>query len=230
MPDPVCVLIADDHALLRQGVRLFLEDRHPEADFVEADGMEPAFELLATRKIDIAFLDLSMPGMQGALTIRALRDTYPDLRIVVLTGIDERTTILACLAGGTHGYVLKTSPIEEVEAAFQTVRRGGIYVTPDLARVMNAPAAGAAPAADVPAGVPIAPPIPADAPSIRLDDLTARQRDVLALLAEGSSTKEIARRLGLGEGTVKVHLAAIFRALGARNRTEAVVLASRMKN
>jgi DNA-binding NarL/FixJ family response regulator len=222
LPESVCVLIADDHALLRQGVRLFLEDRHPEAAFVEADGMEAAFDLLAKHKIDIAFLDLSMPGMQGALTIRALRDTYPDLRIVVLTGIDERTTILACLAGGTHGYVLKTAPIEEVEAAFQTVRSGGMYVTPDLARIVGP--SSATPDAASPSFA-----TPPDAPTMRLDDLTARQRDVLGLLAEGSSTKEIARRLGLGEGTVKVHLAAIFRALGARNRTEAVVLASRLK-
>jgi DNA-binding NarL/FixJ family response regulator len=227
LSDSVCVLIADDHALLRQGVRLFLEDHYPNADFVEADGMEPAFELLASRKIDIAFLDLSMPGMQGALTIRALRDTYPDLRIVVLTGIDERTTILACLAGGTHGYVLKTAPIEEVQRAFDTVRAGGIYVTPDLARIVGTPATAAA--SESSSSVSITPPAPADAPATRLGDLTARQRDVLNLLAEGSSTKEIARRLGLGEGTVKVHLAAIFRALGARNRTEAVVLASRMK-
>lgn len=230
MPDSVCVLIADDHALLRQGVRLFLEDRHPEADFVEADGMEAAFELLATRSVDIAFLDLSMPGMQGALTIRALRDTYPALRIVVLTGIDERTTILACLAGGTHGYVLKASPIEEVEHAFETVRRGGIYVTPDLARIVGSPGPPPAPGQDSsPTTIPIEPPLASEAPSTRVEDLTNRQRDVLKLLTEGCSTKEIARRLGLGEGTVKVHLAAIFRALGARNRTEAVVLASRAK-
>ncbi|GIL38550.1 response regulator [Roseiterribacter gracilis] len=229
MSDPVCVLIADDHALVRQGVRLFLEERHPEADFVEADGMETAFDLLASHKIDIAFLDLSMPGMQGALTIRALRDTYPDLRIVVLTGIDERTTILACLAGGTHGYVLKTSPIEEVDSAFQTVRSGGIYVTPALARCLDTRSGAGVDLAAVSSSPMIAPPLPSDAPVMRLDELTTRQRDVLGLLAEGSSTKEIARRLGLGEGTIKVHLAAIFRALGARNRTEAVVLASRLK-
>lgn len=210
------VLIADDHALLRQGVRQLLQDAYPEFSFAEADGLDAVFTALSSKPAEFLLMDLSMPGMDGANSVRRLREAYPEMKLAILTGQDDRGTILACLSAGAHGYLLKSSPIEDTARAVQTILAGGIYVTATLASTLRT-------SQQQGAGNPVA-----TAAGGGLERFTPRQREVLGLLGEGCSTKEIARKLDMGEGTVKVHLAAIFRALNAKNRTEAVVLAARL--
>src|ERR1700759_2546819 len=109
---PLKILIADDHALLRQGLRQMLSDEHPEYEFAEADGFDATLEALAANGGDLLLIDLSMPGMSGAESLRALREAYPRTKVAVITGSDDRATILECLGAGVHGYIVKSSPVE----------------------------------------------------------------------------------------------------------------------
>jgi len=218
---PLKVLIADDHALLRQGLRQLLADKNPDYEFSEAEGFDSALEVLAASGGDLMLIDLGMPGMAGADSLRALREAHPSTKIAVLTGSDDRSTILECLGAGVHGYILKSSPMEEIQRAIATILAGGVYVAPSLTQ-LSFPQASKAVSPTTEASRPVA-----DAQG-EPPRFTTRQLDVLRLLAEGRSTKDIARTLELGPGTVKIHLAAIFRTLNAHNRTEAVVLASKL--
>jgi DNA-binding NarL/FixJ family response regulator len=170
----------------------------------------------------LLLIDLSMPGMAGAASLRTLREIYPETKVVVLTGADDRPTIVECLAAGIHGYIVKSSPTEEIVNAVKTILAGSVYVTPAIAHIAATAGASEGVGANPPSG-------PTPKPGLRAEDFTPRQRDVLRLLSEGRQTKEIARQLDLGEGTVKVHLAAIYRTLNARNRTEAVLMAGKLK-
>src|SRR5271156_1896057 len=106
------ILIADDHPLVRQAMRLVFDGQDSECEFSEADGLDPALELLAANEIDLLLMDLGMPGMAGADSLHALREAYPNTKIAVITGQDDRATILECLSAGINGYILKASPIE----------------------------------------------------------------------------------------------------------------------
>jgi DNA-binding NarL/FixJ family response regulator len=221
------VLIADDHALVRQALRQLLDDEElglakndHALSFIEADGFDAALERLAANGADLMLIDLSMPGMAGAASLRALREAYPQTKIVVVTGWEDRATILECLSAGVHGYVLKSFAPEQIVHAIEIILAGGVYVPPEIA---NLRVADGTRENGVKNGIPAAPAAPANT------RFTKRQLDVLQLLGEGRSTKEIARALELSEGTVKVHLAAIYRCLNARNRTEAVALAGRLQ-
>lgn len=210
------LLIADDHSLLRQGVRQLLTDEFPEFEFAEADTLDSVLRQLADEPVDLLLMDLGMPGMAGAESLRALRETHPGARIIVVTGQEERSVILDCLAAGVHGYVLKSSAVEEIIRAVRMVLAGDIYVASALATIGTQRAISVMRSA------------PQPAVSMDTTRFTARQVQVLQLLAQGRSTKDIARILELGPGTVKIHLAAIYRRLNAHNRTEAVVLASKL--
>jgi DNA-binding NarL/FixJ family response regulator len=222
------VLIADDHALVRQALRQLLGDEElglaktdRALSFTEADGFDAALESLAANGADLMLIDLSMPGMAGAASLRALREAHPQTKIVVVTGWEDRATILECLSAGVHGYVLKSFAPDQIVQAIEIILAGGVYVPPEIANVRTAEAAREN--GGLKAGLPAASATPANA------RFTKRQLDVLQLLGEGRSTKEIARALELSEGTVKVHLAAIYRSLNARNRTEAVALAGKLQ-
>lgn len=218
---PMKILIADDHALLRQGLRQLLGDNNPDYEFAEVDGFDAALSALGKANADLLLIDLGMPGMSGAESLRKLRAAHPDTKLAVLTGSDDRATILQCLGAGVHGYIVKSSPADEILRAIGTILAGGVYVAPLLAQLGSTQTA---PWPELPEPYPQA----ADQTAADAPRFTNRQRDVLRLLAQGRSTKEIARTLDLGPGTVKIHLGAIFRALNAHNRTEAVVLASRL--
>jgi DNA-binding NarL/FixJ family response regulator len=215
------ILIADDHVLLRQGLRQLLGDENPDYEFVEADGFNTALEVLAQGEADLCLIDLGMPDMCGAESLRQLRAAHPETKIAVLTGSDDRATILHCLGAGVHGYIVKSSPVAEILRAISTIMAGGVYVAPTLAEVGSVQALRPPDLAAEPAAA-------GELPDGDIPRFTSRQRDVLRLLAQGRSTKEIARALDLGPGTVKIHLGAIFRALNVHSRTEAVVLASRL--
>jgi DNA-binding NarL/FixJ family response regulator len=225
------ILIADDHALVRQGLRQLLADDElglpntaSDLNFLEADGFDAALEVLATKGADLLLIDLSMPGMAGASSLRALREAHPATKIVVITGWEDRATMLDCLGAGVHGYVPKSFATDQIVKAIEVILSGGVYVPSEIANLNAAEAAShnGSTGKDKPSA-PLPPVVPG------LARFTKRQLDVLQLLGQGRSTKEIARALELSEGTVKVHLAAIYRGLNARNRTEAVALASKLQ-
>src|SRR5713101_9180362 len=218
------VLIADDHELLRQAMRLALSDAQLGLSFAEANGFDAAVEALAADGADLLLIDLSMPGMAGAASLRALRAAHPATKIVVITGWEDRATMLDCLGAGVHGYVLKSLATEQIVKAIEVILSGGIYVPSEIANLNAGETALHNGVGGKDKAKPSLPPL---VPGVAR--FTKRQLDVLLLLGQGRSTKEIARTLELSEGTVKVHLAAIYRGLNARNRTEAVALASKLQ-
>jgi len=213
------VLIADDHAMIRAGLAFLFTDGFG-AEVRQAETLDGAMEFLNAEgaTFDLALVDLDMPGMTGGPTLRALRGSFPTLKLVVVSGSDKRSDMLTALSAGVHGYFLKTMTPEEMAAGFKVILAGGMYVPPALSQVPSGvETPSAAPAADA-----------GGTPGLAVENLTPRQRDVLAHLAHGKGTKEIARALDLAEGTVKVHVAALYRALGARSRSEAIALAARL--
>jgi DNA-binding NarL/FixJ family response regulator len=207
------VVIADDHALLRESLVGFLRGAFPTWEFGQAGSLDEAKARLAETSTNLLIIDLEMPGMQGSESLEPLRAENPEVKMAVLTATEDRSVILGCLAAGVHGYILKLDATDELLTAIRTIMDGGVYVPAALSRVIRS------------AGSTTPPTISRPRPPVTVPTLTARQQDVMTLLAEGLSTKMIARRLSLGVGTVKVHLAALYRALDVHTRMEAVVKA-----
>ncbi|MFD2263923.1 response regulator [Lacibacterium aquatile] len=214
------VLIADDHAMIRAGLAFLFSDGFG-AEVAQAETLDGALEYLngPGPSYDLALMDLDMPGMAGGVTLRNLREKFPGLKLAVVSGSDKRSDMLSALSAGVHGYFLKTMTTEDMASGFKIIMAGGMYVPPALSQVPSGP--------DAPSAAP-AMPEPSATPGLAVENLTPRQRDVLGHLAHGKGTKEIARALDLAEGTVKVHVAALYRALGARSRSEAIALAARL--
>jgi DNA-binding NarL/FixJ family response regulator len=214
-------IVADDHPVVRQGVRQLLEAEFPGGEVIEAHNLDMALEELVADPDTLLLIDLDMPGMDGTESLRALREEFPALLMAVLSGNSDRQTIVDSLNAGVNGYILKASPSEEFLYAISTIRQGRVYLNNILWKPSGTQTTTAAQA---PVSRPqvsearLEPPVP----------LTPRQRQVTEWLMKGHSNKQIARDLNIGEGTVKIHLAAIFRTLGAQNRTEAVMIASRL--
>lgn len=196
------VLIADDHPLVRDALARTVREMEPDVQTVEVGDLEALILAASTEPADLAIVDLNMPGMGGMEGLGRLREAAPTLPVVVASGQEDPATIRAALAAGALGFIPKSERPEVLRGALGLVRAGGVYVP---ARMLDAP--------------------PAPAPTPKAGDLTPRQVDVLRRLMRGEPNKQIARELGLTEGTVKIHIAAILRALQARNRTEAVVRA-----
>lgn len=204
-------LIADDHELFRDGLALLLADLLNAETVVEAASLDEAMEKLRDLpKVDLIIVDLRMPGMSGPESLAALLDGFPESRVVVISAWEERAEILAALEVGAHGYIPKSLSNTQMVDALRLVMNGGVFAPPSLGRRDSGGgrdvAASPAPASG---GEPLR--------------FTQRQRDVLDELRKGRSSKEIARTLDIAEGTVKIHLAAIYRALGVRTRAEAIV-------
>ena len=211
------ILIADDHRLIIDAVADRLSELGPGIEFVSAIN---AAELLVRLNDlpDLALIDLSMPGADGLAHIQEVRRRCPDLPIIVLSGQEDPAIMRDALDCGAQGYIPKAYSPAVMVSAVRLVMAGGVYVPP-----MLLPATGrdVGPGPD-PVGVVTEPEMGRAALG---DLLTERQVDVLRLLSQGKPNKLIGRSLGISEGTVKIHLAAIFRALNARNRTEAVMKA-----
>lgn len=209
-------LVADDHGLYRVGLKLLLEDQLGFSDVIEVGGFDEALDrLAATPGVKLALFDLSMPGMGGPSSLAVVRASYPDLRVVVISGLDDRETISACMAHGLNGFVPKSLSDDEIVAALRQVTNGQTFV----------PQVTAARSGHVPAGHARA---AADSAQAAMEGLTPRQRDVLAGIVRGLANKEIARELNIAEGTVKIHLAALFSHFDVRNRTELATRAQRL--
>jgi DNA-binding NarL/FixJ family response regulator len=201
------LLIADDHEMVRLALRVALGPLGPDVGFVEAANAEEALAAAgANADLDLVLIDIHMPGMGGVEGVRRLRAARPELPVLACSATEDPALVRSLLALGVCGFIPKSDSTSVIQQAVRLVLAGGTYVPPRLLEV--APAAPAVPA--------------------RLAALTPRQHDVLRLLAQGKPNKLIARELDISEATVKVHLLAVFRALGARNRTEAVVIAQRL--
>jgi DNA-binding NarL/FixJ family response regulator len=196
------VLLADDHPLMREAVRQVLLQLDPQLGLVEAGDYPSLFrQALRHADLDLALVDLNMPGLPGLQGIREFRSRFPAMPLVVLSASQSPLDIRSALDAGALGYIPKASTTAEMLSALRQVLGGQIFTPhwPDEANTGF---------------------FSNGAPAIHL---TKRQLEVLRLMQQGCPNKVIARKLDLTEGTVKVHVAAIFGALGVRNRTEAVL-------
>jgi DNA-binding NarL/FixJ family response regulator len=208
-PEPFTgsILIADDHAVYRYGLALVLREGLGAQKILHAEHFEEALRLLDQPDLKLGIFDLGMPGLAQARSLEVVRRHRPDLRVVVLSASETREDILSALAAGVHGYLLKSATTDALIGQLRSVLSGEIYVPPLIAHL----AAGITEAAQGPKN------------SV-LPKLSQRQRQVLRGLVEGRSNKEIAQALELSEGTVKMHIAALLRQIGAANRTHAAAL------
>ncbi len=213
------VLIADDHSLFRKGCKLLLQEIEPKVQIVEAGDFKEAQTVLESKdNFDLILLDLRMPGLGEIEGVKRLRQLAPATPLVVVSAHDEPYYAQKVMDSGAAGFIPKSSNPSVISSALKLILAGGNYVPPSL---MNR--AGGTPKADSmrkPSGE-----LYAAVEKV----LTPRQMDVMRLLARGESNKGIAEALGLSEGTVKVHVAAILKALNAANRTQAVLIASSME-
>ena len=199
------ILHADDHPLFREGIRFFLKLLDRDVTALEAGSLQAMMDKLALEwPIDLLLLDLEMPGMNLAEGFAAIRRRYPQLPIAILSGVTDANLIRTLIDGGARGFIPKLAGSEQLLDALRRILAGEIYV-PDALLVRQAAVAKEAG-----------------------DALTARQLDILPLLAEGMPNKQIADALGVTEGTVKQHLKDLFKRLSARNRTQAVQEARRL--
>jgi DNA-binding NarL/FixJ family response regulator len=206
MVAPVRILIVDDHALFREGLRRMLRDLDQQLEIREAGNCVDALSM-AGEPFDLVLLDMHMPGTSGLEALETLRGAFESSRIVVLSGEEDPRVVRRVIDAQAAGYIPKSSTPQVMFGALRLVLADGIYLPAiALRHTAEEPPAGARGAAAA---------------------LSGRQIDVLRKAVEGKANKVIARELGISEGTVKAHLAAAFRALGVKNRTEAVYAAAR---
>ena len=221
----VKVLIADDHRLIIEGVKLKLAELDPGIEAVVAMNLDELDRAVAAHAddLDLALVDITMPGTQGHQHVAKLRAQAPALLVIVLSGSEDAELMRSLIDLGVLGFIPKAYSPDVMLSAIRLVLAGGIYIPPLL--LANAQAQGWQPDE--------AKPHAASDPARSIDGLrnllTERQIDVMRLLSQGKPNKLIARDLGISEGTVKIHLAAIFRALNVRNRVEAVVASRKLQ-
>ncbi|MFN2536783.1 MAG: response regulator [Mycobacteriales bacterium] len=201
----IAVLIVDDHAVVRRGLSDLLGAAEGISVVGAVEDGSLAVQAVATLQPDIVLMDLSMPTVDGIeATVRVL-EAHPDTKVIVLTSFSESARILAALEPGAVGYLLKDAEPEDIVKAVRDAAAGGVPLSPQAARAL----------------------LPGNRPAARSDALTAREREVLALVAAGLPNKSIARRLAISEKTVKAHLTRVFTVLGVQDRTSAALWAQR---
>ncbi len=198
----ICLVIAEDHQIVREGLRLFL-DAQPDMEVVaEATNGREALEAVRRHRPDVLLLDLLMPEMDGLAVLRALPQEAPDTRVLVLTSANDDRLVIPAVRAGAAGYVLKTISSAELAEAVRKVARGEPVLHPEITRMLmrevrRGPAAVAG------------------------ESFTQRELEVLSLLAHRLTNKEIAAELGISETTVKTHVRNILSKLGVSTRAEA---------
>ncbi|WP_116245056.1 response regulator transcription factor [Nocardiopsis sp. FIRDI 009] len=206
------VLIADDETMIRAGVRAIVQsDPGIEVVAEAADGRE-AVDLVLSHRPDVVLLDIRMPRMDGLAATAEIRRVAPDTAVAVLTTFGEDGYVSRALGDGAAGFLLKAGDPRELIAGVHAVAEGGAYLSPRVARQVIAHYGGGRAAREA-------------AALARVEELTDREREVLALVGAGLSNADIARRLFLVEGTVKSYVSAILNRLGLRNRVQAAILA-----
>ncbi len=203
---PIRVLLADDHAVVRAGIRQFLDQAEDIVVIAEADDGIAAQALIAEHQPDIAVLDIQMPGASGIEVTRWVRANHPQVGVLVLTAYDDDPYVMAVLQAGANGYVLKTASPREIIRAVREVHAGHSALDASIIqKVMSQVSTGAR-----------------EQP---VEKLTSREEEVLILVAKGFTNKAIGVQLGISDRTVQGHLAHIFNKLQANSRTEAVMRA-----
>ena len=208
MSAPIRILVADDHLIIRQGLRLILETQDGfEMVGEAADGAE-AVNLCTELKPDVVLMDLRMPGMDGLTAIEHLRAQQPEIAVVILTTFNEDDLMMRGLRLGAKGYLLKDTDRETLFNTIRAASRGETLLRPEIiARVLAQRSEAGAPAS-------------------AQTELTERELEVLRGVAQGERSKEIAFRLGITERTVKAHLASIYNRLGVDSRAAAIAVAA----
>jgi two-component system, NarL family, response regulator len=193
------VMVVDDHPLMRVGIASIVNARTDMTVVAQAGSGEEAVTLFFKHKPDVTLMDLRLPGISGVDSIRSIRESYPPARFVVLTTYEGDADIHRALEAGAQGYVIKGMPYQTLVEALQRVYKGGRFLPPPIARAL--------------------------ASRMPDSELSAREQEVLSLLARGKSNKDIAFILRITEATVKCHVSAILLRLNVSDRTEAVITA-----
>jgi len=208
------LLVVEDHALVREGLVQTLRRLEDDVQIFEAGDCECAGNLLEqAQDIDLVLLDLGLPGVDGLTCLGVLRQRFPAVPVVIVSAYDDAHTVNRALKNGASGFVPKAYSSDRLIAALRDVLDGRIFAPEQLMPISLG--------ADLPHT-----PIGGEADPAEFG-LTERQAEVLALMAHGKSNRGIAEQLGLSEGTVKIHITAIFKALGVSSRTQALVAVAR---
>ncbi len=210
------ILIVDDHALVRRGMSHVVRDSFQDAEVVEAGTAMEALEAMTASSMDVALVDVRMPDSDGLELLHEIKARWPDVPVIMLTSFDHAHYVRRALAEGAAGYMLKDATPEDLEQAIKVALSGGgnvlsPKVIQNLFDAMDGTGSENGESTHRPTSA-----------------LTQRETDILSLLAEGKSNRDISRALYLSEKTVKAHLAAIFRKLGVSNRTQAAMAAVAM--
>ncbi|MCL1060360.1 response regulator transcription factor [Shewanella gelidimarina] len=205
-PENLNIIIADDHPLFRNALRQALSSAFINTQWFEADSADALQKLLDNKDIeyDVVLLDLQMPGSHGYSTLIHLRTHYQELPVVVISAHEDNTTISRAIHYGSSGFIPKSSSMETLATALEAVLFGDVWL-PEGVELKEVSDDGT------------------DQVASKLSDLTPQQYKVLQMFAEGLLNKQIAYDLGVSEATIKAHATAIFRKLGVRNRTQAVI-------
>lgn len=204
------LMLVDDHEILRQGLKFMLSTERDLVVVAEAGDGAEALRIVEGARPDVMLLDVKMPTMDGLQTLRLLRDACPALPVLILTVHDDPEYVEEALRAGATGYLLKSVSREELTRAIRAAAAGSGYLQAEITKpVLERFARGSTPIAAV--------------------HLSPREREVARLLADGLSNKQIARRLGISEATVKGYLSQMFEKLGATDRAHAVALALRSR-
>jgi DNA-binding NarL/FixJ family response regulator len=209
---PVRVFVVDDHAVVRRGLQAYLEmvdDMEVVGEAADGQAALDGIEALATasRPADVVLMDLIMPGMDGVTATDAITERYPELKVVAMTSFTEADKVHGALQAGAAGYLLKDAEADVVGAAIRAACRGEVYLDPVIARQLTRSLVIPKPRT--------------------VDAVTAREREVLVLLARGLSNQQIADALVISERTARSHVSSILTKLGLASRTQAALLAIR---
>ena len=200
------ILVADDHNLVRDGLKPFLYELYADAEILDAANFDEALVAAkATEGLGLVLLDLKMPGMNGLQGVELMRRARPGVPVVILSGHVEREEVLAAVRAGASGYIPKTISGSALINALRLVLAGESYLPPSILLESGSPER--------------------KTPASPLSTLSVREREILGYLIEGQTNKEIARRLDLQEITIKIHLRNVYRKIGAVNRAQAVRIA-----
>jgi len=216
MPQLIRVVIADDHLMVRKGLRLMLEEAGGDIELLgdAADGIA-AVALVEQLQPDVVVMDIRMPEMDGIAALKRIHPTWPHTAVILLTTYDEDDLILQGLQAGACGYMLKDTPLETLLNAIRTAARGDMLIQPEIMARLLSYTISASRATSSPSSPALSSPM----------ELTKREREVLTGVAQGERSKEIALRLGITERTVRAYLTNIYTKLNVDSRSSAVAVA-----
>jgi two-component system response regulator NreC len=206
------IVIADDHSIVREGVRMILASERDLEVVGEASSGEQALELIETLKPDVVVMDISMPGIGGIEATEKIKQRHPGINVLALTMHEDENYVFRLLRAGASGYVLKRAAATDLVTAVRATSRGEAFLYPSVARNVIADYLRR---------------VEAGEEKERYDGLTVREREILTLIAQGSSNQEIAKQLYISIKTVQTHRAHILEKLGLHDRTELVRYAIR---